>query len=92
MADAGAPAKIDPEVYRTLLESTRAIPWKIDWGSGQFAYIGPQIESLLGWTPESWRTVQDWAERIHPDDRSGWCPSAWRSRRPVPTTRRTTAR
>ena len=63
----------DPEisnsVYRTLLESTRAIPWKIDWKTMQFAYIGPQIEPLLGWTPESWVSVEDWAERMHPDDR-----------------------
>jgi diguanylate cyclase (GGDEF)-like protein/PAS domain S-box-containing protein len=59
----------EPETYRTLLESTRAIPWKIDWASMRFAYIGPQIEPLLGWSPQSWATVQDWAERIHADDR-----------------------
>ncbi|HEY6943116.1 sensor domain-containing diguanylate cyclase [Dokdonella sp.] len=62
-------AGVDPDVYRTLLESTRAIPWKIDWSTMRFAYIGPQIEALLGWAPASWVTVQDWAERIHPDDR-----------------------
>ncbi|MEO8746117.1 MAG: sensor domain-containing diguanylate cyclase [Rhodanobacter sp.] len=60
---------IDSAVYKTLLESTRAIPWKIDWTTMQFAYIGPQIEALLGWRPESWVTVQDWAERIHEEDR-----------------------
>ena len=60
----------DNAVYRTLLESTRAIPWKIDWASATFAYIGPQIESLLGYTPQSWVTVNDWAERMHPDDRA----------------------
>lgn len=59
----------DSDVYKTLLESTRAIPWKIDWKTQKFAYIGPQIESLLGWAPASWATVQDWAERIHPDER-----------------------
>lgn len=59
----------DSALYRTLLESTRAIPWKIDWSTATFAYIGPQIESLLGWEPTSWATVQDWADRIHPDDR-----------------------
>jgi len=60
----------DNAVYRTLLESTQAIPWKIDWASATFAYIGPQIERLLGWTPESWITVNDWAARMHPDDRA----------------------
>ncbi len=56
-------------VYKTLLESTNAIPWKIDWNTMQFAYIGPQIESLLGWSQASWVSVEDWAERIHPEDR-----------------------
>ncbi|MGO4813393.1 GGDEF domain-containing protein [Cupriavidus sp. 2MCAB6] len=60
----------DSAVYRTLLESTKAIPWKIDWATMEFAYIGPQIEALLGWAPSTWRNVNDWAERMHPDDRT----------------------
>jgi diguanylate cyclase (GGDEF)-like protein/PAS domain S-box-containing protein len=59
----------DPGVYRTLLESTKAIPWRIDWATMQFTYIGPQIEGLLGWRPDSWLSVTDWAERIHEEDR-----------------------
>ena len=59
----------DSAVYKTLLESTKAIPWKIDWPTMTFAYIGPQIEPLLGWSQESWVTAEDWATRIHPDDR-----------------------
>src|ERR1700709_32440 len=59
----------DGELYKSLLESTKAIPWKIEWPSMRFAYIGPQIESLLGWTQDSWGTAEDWATRIHPDDR-----------------------
>lgn len=59
----------DSTVYKTLLESTKAIPWKIDWASQSFAYIGPQIEDLLGWTPASWATVDNWVERMHPEDR-----------------------
>jgi len=59
----------DSAVYKTLLESTKAIPWKIDWATMQFAYIGPQIEALLGWTPESWKTAQDWAARMHEEER-----------------------
>lgn len=59
----------DPDVYRALLESTKAIPWKIDWATMKFTYIGPQIEQLLGWTPSSWSTVNDWAERMHEEDR-----------------------
>lgn len=59
----------DPGVYRTLLESTKAIPWRIDWATMRFTYIGPQIEELLGWSQASWLTVNDWAERIHAEDR-----------------------
>jgi diguanylate cyclase (GGDEF)-like protein/PAS domain S-box-containing protein len=60
---------LDSDTYKTLLESTRAIPWKIDWDTMQFTYIGPQIEELLGWAPDSWISVQDWADRIHAEDR-----------------------
>lgn len=59
----------DYATYKTLLESTKAIPWKIDWKTMRFAYIGPQIEQVLGWTPSSWVSVEDWAERMHPEDR-----------------------
>ena len=48
----------DSAVYKTLLESTKAIPWKIDWKSMRFDYIGPQIEALLGWSPASWETAR----------------------------------
>ncbi|TDK21514.1 diguanylate cyclase [Luteimonas aestuarii] len=72
----------NPDVYKTLLESTRAIPWQIDWASMRFAYIGPQIEALLGWEQGSWRTVDDWVARMHPDDRErvvGYCVSQSRA-------------
>jgi len=55
--------------YKTLLESTQAIPWHLNWKTKQFEYIGPQIEQLLGWPQKSWQTVEDWASRIHPDER-----------------------
>ena len=61
--------EVETAVYKTLLESTKAIPWKIEWRTMRFAYIGPQIEALLGWTPESWTSAQDWSDRMHPDDR-----------------------
>lgn len=56
-------------VYKTLVESTLAIPWRIDWDSKRFTYIGPQIEKLLGWKQESWQSVQDWVDRMHELDR-----------------------
>lgn len=59
----------DSAIYKTLLESTKAIPWKIDWNTKRFAYIGPQIELLLGWPQSSWVSINDWVERMHPDER-----------------------
>ena len=69
MTDLANQLETDSSIYKTLLESTKAIPWRIDWKTMQFTYIGPQIEPLLGWTPESWKTVDDWATRMHPEDR-----------------------
>ncbi|WP_264875367.1 sensor domain-containing diguanylate cyclase [Vibrio agarivorans] len=54
--------------YKMLLESTLAIPWKINWETKEFDYIGPQIEKVLGWSPASWKSAQDWIDRMHPDD------------------------
>lgn len=56
-------------VYRSLLESTKAIPWRVDWAAQRFTYIGPQIVALLGWERETWIGINDWADRIHPEDR-----------------------
>lgn len=55
--------------YKKIIESLPAIPWILDWSTKRFTYVGPQIESLLGWPRESWETTQDLAERIHPLDR-----------------------
>ncbi len=60
---------IDDHVYKTLLESTKAIPWQLDWDTKLFSYIGPQIEELLGWEQSSWVTAQDWIDRIHAEER-----------------------
>lgn len=69
MNDIAPKMEPDSAVYKTLLESTKAIPWKIDWATMQFTYIGPQIEGVLGWPQDSWVSVNDWASRIHPDER-----------------------
>ncbi|MNY92891.1 Phytochrome-like protein cph2 [compost metagenome] len=65
-----SPRIINDLVYKTLIESTLAIPWSIDWETKTFSYIGPQIEKVLGWKQDSWRTVEDWAMRMHENDRA----------------------
>ena len=65
-----SPRIVNDLVYKTLIESTLAIPWSIDWETKKFSYIGPQIEKVLGWKQDSWRTVEDWAMRMHENDRA----------------------
>ncbi|KGD62673.1 PAS/PAC sensor-containing diguanylate cyclase [Alcanivorax nanhaiticus] len=64
------PYQPDLNTYRALLESTKAIPWRIDWKTMTFSYIGPQIETVLGWEQGSWRSIDDWVARMHPEDQA----------------------
>ena len=32
-------------------------------------YTSPQVEQMLGYTPEEWRENELWEQRLHPDDR-----------------------
>lgn len=70
MTELAPPQEKDKDIYKALLESTKAIPWKIDWKTLSFEYIGPQIEELLGWPQQSWQSVDDWAARMHAEDRN----------------------
>ena len=60
----------DPAVHKTLLESIHAIPGRIDWVTATFTCIGPQIEALPGQEPSNWKTVEDRAMHMHPDERA----------------------
>lgn len=57
-------------LYKTLVETTMAIPWKVDWQSQRFVYIGSQMQHILGWSNKDWQTVDDWVQHIHPQDRA----------------------
>jgi diguanylate cyclase (GGDEF)-like protein/PAS domain S-box-containing protein len=54
--------------YRSLVEQIPAVVYADD---GQdTTYVSPQIEEILGVTPESYRDGPDvWLELVHPDDR-----------------------
>ena len=58
------------ERYRTLVEQIPAVTYidKAD-GSDEPLYTSPQIEGMLGYTPEEWLEGRLWPERLHPDDR-----------------------
>ena len=59
------------ERFRDLVERVPAVTYVAEPGAdGAWRYVSPQIEVMLGYTPEEW--LADpllWARRIHPDDR-----------------------
>jgi PAS domain S-box-containing protein len=56
--------------YRTLVEQVNAITYIAEIGmNGQWYYVSPQIETILGYTPDEWLAIsRNWAQQIHPDD------------------------
>ena len=58
------------ERYRTLVERIPAVTFvdRADGSDGSL-YVSPQIETMLGYTPEEWMEGRLWRERLHPDDR-----------------------
>ena len=57
------------EQYRALLESTSAVPWELDDGTGACRYIGAQVERQWGWAPECFQQDSFLFSCVHPDDR-----------------------
>ncbi|MFZ1994096.1 MAG: EAL domain-containing protein [Solirubrobacteraceae bacterium] len=55
---------------RVLLERVPAILYTADAGGvGRWHYVSPQIEEILGFTPEEWCGDPGmWARRLHPED------------------------
>jgi len=60
--------------YRTLVEQIPAVTFMASLeDGGNELYIGPQIESLLGYTQKEW--LDDpvlWFHRMHPEDQARW--------------------
>lgn len=57
--------------YRTLVERLPAITYIAELGAdGPWQYVSPQIESILGFSPQEWLSDPlSWLNRIHPEDR-----------------------
>ena len=61
--------------FRNLVEATPAITYmdrvkKDDPADVTPAYISPQLEAVLGFTPEEWLADEDsWGIHVHPEDR-----------------------
>src|SRR5437764_8220868 len=65
-------APMSPASYPHLLDQVPAIIYVADSGEdGRWHYVSPQIETILGYTPQEWCAAPKlWASRLHPDDRA----------------------
>jgi diguanylate cyclase (GGDEF)-like protein/PAS domain S-box-containing protein len=56
--------------YRTLVEQIPAVTYidPVD-DPDTSLYTSPQLEQMLGYTPQEWQTEKLWPKRLHPDDR-----------------------
>jgi PAS domain S-box-containing protein len=67
--------------YRALVEQIPAITYVVSPDVGVATYVSPQIERLLGFTPEEWlSSPQLWIHQIHPADRERAVAEAERCR------------
>jgi diguanylate cyclase (GGDEF)-like protein/PAS domain S-box-containing protein len=59
------------EDYRRLVERLPAIVYAAELGeNGRWRYVSPQVEDILGYTPEEWLADEGlWARLLHPEDR-----------------------
>jgi PAS domain S-box-containing protein len=57
--------------YRTLVERIPAITYTAEFGeTAPWLYVSPQIEAILGFTPQEWMVRPNlWSRRLHPEDR-----------------------
>jgi len=57
--------------YRSLVERLPAIVYSAEMGErGRWTYISPQIEEILGFSPQEWMSDPEmWLNQLHPEDR-----------------------
>ncbi len=58
-------------LYRSLVEQLAAVTYIAELGiEGKWLFVSPQIESLLGYSPQEWLSnAANWIENVHPEDR-----------------------
>jgi len=56
--------------FRLLVEQLPAITYMAGFGAdGEWSYVSPQIEAILGFTPTEWMADPKlWFQRLHPED------------------------
>jgi PAS domain S-box-containing protein len=67
--------RLTEERYRAIVEQTPAISYQEGYDGGAYgpdnaiAWVSPQIERILGYTPDEWVQPGFWLSVVHPDDR-----------------------
>ena len=58
-------------LYRSLVEQLSAVTYIAELGlEGEWLFVSPQINALLGYTPEEWLAdSKNWIGHVHPEDR-----------------------
>ncbi|MEJ5961179.1 PAS domain-containing protein [Pedobacter immunditicola] len=56
--------------FQSLLKTVNAVVWEANAQTFEITYISEHVTSILGYTPEQWKSQPDfWENHIHPDDR-----------------------
>ena len=62
-------ASIVKEKFENLVQSIDGIFWEADAQTIAFTYISPQVEHILGYTPEKWMDEPEfWQKHVFPED------------------------
>jgi PAS domain S-box-containing protein len=57
--------------YRKLVEQIPSVIYTMKLESGQFSYVSPRLQMLLGVEPEVWmQHAERWLDFVHPEDRA----------------------
>ncbi len=57
-----------------LLNNINGVPWRLDFKTKKFSYMGVKAEEVLGYPWYDWKTMDEWVERLHDEDKN-WAPN-----------------
>ena len=66
---AEAALQLSEEKFRSLVETTRVVPFEFHPATQDFVYMGPQAETVFECAIGTKMTWDRWASMLHPDDR-----------------------
>jgi CheY-like chemotaxis protein/PAS domain-containing protein len=67
------PAEAAPSLESALARRLPAVTWLLSRETGQFLWVSPDADQILGLPAESWQTLRTWVEtRVQEADRERW--------------------